>query len=215
MAVVIKTNMHSGTHVDAPLHFVSGGLDVSQIPLDRLHGTALVVDLSHQVEEWTVVTRSMVESALPDQIREDDILIIHYGWHKYSWVGEENNEERYFVRCPGPSVDLVEWIVEKKLKWVGCDCPSFEHPLWTGFRDMRPDLCRAFEERFGAPIEELLPARHMFHSHRRLLARNILHVDNIGGDISEVLGRRVTVGAFPWRFYGGEASICRLVAFAE
>jgi kynurenine formamidase len=30
-----------------------------------------------------------------------------------------------------------------------------------------------------------------------------------------VLNRRCQIGAFPWKFVGGEASICRIVAFIE
>ena len=36
---------HTGTHLDAPAHFVAGGMTVDQIPLDHLCGEALVLDL--------------------------------------------------------------------------------------------------------------------------------------------------------------------------
>jgi kynurenine formamidase len=50
-------------------------------------------------------------------------------------------------------------------------------------------------------------------AHRRLLERAQLHVDQAGGDLDAVPAERVTLGIFPWRYRGGEASICRLVAF--
>ena len=40
-------------------------------------------------------------------------------------------------------------------------------------------------------------------------------VQNLGGDLALVLNRRCVVGAFPWKFVGGEASICRIVAFLD
>ena len=44
---------------------------------------------------------------------------------------------------------------------------------------------------------------------------NIPMLENLGGEIAEVAGRRIDVGAFPWRWVGGEASICRVVAFVN
>jgi arylformamidase len=37
---------HTGTHVDAPSHFVVGGKTIDQVPLDRLMGEALVIECS-------------------------------------------------------------------------------------------------------------------------------------------------------------------------
>jgi arylformamidase len=46
-----------------------------------------------------------------------------------------------------------------------------------------------------------------------LLERGQLHVDQAGGDLDAVDDERVTLAIFPWRYRGGEASVCRLVAF--
>ena len=48
----IHTGEHTGTHLDAPVHWVSGkdGLDVSQAPLSTLVGAAAVIDMTAQVE---------------------------------------------------------------------------------------------------------------------------------------------------------------------
>jgi kynurenine formamidase len=44
-----------------------------------------------------------------------------------------------------------------------------------------------------------------------------VHVENMGGEIAapELQNRRLTLGAFPWKFKGGEAAFCRAVAFVE
>jgi arylformamidase len=42
----ISTSVHVGTHVDAPDHFLGNGQTVEKIPLDRLVGPALVIELS-------------------------------------------------------------------------------------------------------------------------------------------------------------------------
>lgn len=40
-------NTHTGTHVDAPSHFIKNGNSIDQIPLDRLIGAATVIDVSN------------------------------------------------------------------------------------------------------------------------------------------------------------------------
>lgn len=42
----LELGSHTGTHVDAPLHFLPGGEGVDRLPLDALIGPALVVDLT-------------------------------------------------------------------------------------------------------------------------------------------------------------------------
>src|SRR5881296_2856391 len=41
---------HGGTHLDAPLHFAEGRLSTDQIPLARLTGPAVVIDVSSQAD---------------------------------------------------------------------------------------------------------------------------------------------------------------------
>ncbi len=37
----------------------------------------------------------------------------------------------------------------------------------------------------------------------------------VGGDIERVLNTRCIIGAFPWKFEGGEACPCRILAFLD
>lgn len=41
----LTCDVHTGTHIDAPAHFIPGGNTVTQIPLDVLIGEAIVADL--------------------------------------------------------------------------------------------------------------------------------------------------------------------------
>jgi transcriptional regulator with XRE-family HTH domain len=42
---------------------------------------------------------------------------------------------------------------------------------------------------------------------------DIIHIENLGGQIDQVLDQKVQFGCFPWRFQGGEAAFCRAVVF--
>ena len=46
---VLSMGAHSGTHIDAPMHFVADGAPIDQVSLDRLIGPARVIDISDSV----------------------------------------------------------------------------------------------------------------------------------------------------------------------
>lgn len=53
---------HSGTHIDAPAHFIEGAAGVDQVPLDSLIGPCLVVDLTAAQHP---ICRGLLEDCLP------------------------------------------------------------------------------------------------------------------------------------------------------
>ena len=215
---IVETNMHTSTHVDAPYHFSSRGWDLAEIPMDHLCSTGLVVDISDRISEYDLITRDIIEESVPEgeSLRKEDILILYTGWERYCFEGEDPDEETYFCKVPGPDRETVDWCIDMDFKWVGIDCPSFEHGLNTDIRNMRPDLVEEMEEKFGQPLEEILPEDEMLYAHRIFLGENNqLIVENLGGDLSTILGQRATFGAFPWKWNNGEASMCRVVAFLD
>ncbi len=46
----IKMSVHTGTHIDAPKHFINNGKTIGQIPLEKLIGDVLVVSIDDEVE---------------------------------------------------------------------------------------------------------------------------------------------------------------------
>ena len=125
------------------------------------------------------------------------------------------DEAKYMCMHPGGAEELADWIIEMKFKWTGFDCGSADHPMNTSIRDRRPDIRKKYEKMIGKNVEEEFPEENLFVMHRKVFPHNILHVENIGGDIDNALNVRCKIGAFPWRFLGGESSICRVVAFIE
>ncbi len=69
-------NLHTGTHVDAPLHFIKDGKDITKISLDALMGAAKVLDASTQEVisvEW-LMTKNLFKGdrVLFKTMKEDD-----------------------------------------------------------------------------------------------------------------------------------------------
>ena len=217
----ITTTLHVGTHLDAPAHFLSGGKFIGDLPLEWLHGPACVVDLEamglgdydvygpEHFEQWEARTGIAIE--------RDDILIIHTGYHRYypeNWADRSKvDETRYFVRHPGPTRAFAEWVLERGIRWIAVDAGSADHPMNTVIRRIREDEAEDAEQKLGRSLDELFPKADYQIMHTLLFPHDVIHIENLGGAIDEVLDQRITFGCFPWRFQGGEAAFCRAVAF--
>ncbi len=209
----IETPLHISTHLDAEMHIKSGGADIASIPLDVLVGEGVIVDLRDVAGDCSLIRPEHITKKVP--VREGDILIYHTGWHRFYNGCREEDEVRYFCKHPGGGRAMAEWIVAMKLKWTGFDTGSGDHPMNTSIRNKRPDLAREYAARTGRDPEVEFPERDLFVMHHVPFGAGIVHVENAGGDIEQVLNRRCVIGCFPWRFVGGEASMCRVVAFLD
>lgn len=210
---IIETPLHIGTHLDSEMHIISGGKDIASVPLTTLFREGVIADISDDVADFSIIKPEHIEKQV--EVREGDIVIYHTGYHKYFNGENEEDEVRYFCRHPGGGPELAQWIVDKKLAWTGFDCGSADHPMNTSIRRMRPDIRREYERSHDVNVEEEFPEEGLFVMHHVPFGAGIVHAENIGGDIDQVLNRRCLIGAFPWRLEGGEAGICRIVAFVE
>jgi kynurenine formamidase len=220
---VINTTLHVGTHLDAPAHFLSGGKFIGDFHPDWLVGPACVVDLERMgVGDYELYGPEHFERWESDtgiKIEENDILVIHTGYHRYypeNWLDRsEVDEEKYFLRHPGPTRAFAEWLLERKVRWLALDVSSADHPMNTVIRNIRPDEAELADQKLGRSLDEVFPKADYQIMHTIPFRHDVIHVENLGGEIDQVLDQRVTFGCFPWRFQGGEAAFCRAVAFTE
>lgn len=221
-AQYIMTSNHMGTHLDAPRHFVTAGKTIDELPLDWLYGPGVIVDISAEMSELELFTPEQLESKA--QIEDGDILYIHTGWHRHGQFGEAPDEEKYIQRHPGPHYSLVEWLLDKKIHLWGVDMISTDHPmnlpigrfLGKGGLEHWQRVRRQCEIKFGAEnMDTLFPERAYQLTHNALFPHDCFHVENLGGEIGNpaLHNKRLVLGAFPWKFKGGEAAFCRAVAF--
>jgi kynurenine formamidase len=221
----IDTALHVGTHIDGAMHGTDGMGDMASYPMDFLVGPGAVVDVSKHMDDWAVITPEMIEGA-PVEVKEGDILVLHTGWHRY-WEGQPQQDlVRYFCMHPGGKIELLEWMLKKKIKWFGIDCGSGDHSMNTSIRLMRPDLAKRFEQKVGMSCEAFFGeygyvhnksgrqiTENIFPFHSYAFQEGLIHAENIGGDIELMLNQRAVIGAFPWRYEGLEACPCRIVCF--
>lgn len=206
----ITTFMHCTTHADSPAHVIEGAPYTDEIPLESYYGTGVVVDIPKG--KWEVITPDDLERARP-RIEKGDIVIIHTGWHHHY-----SDSRLYFAYSPGLYREAGEWFVERGVKAVGVDHQALDHPLATaigphGPGPLLPDVCEEYRRETGRDVVEDFPEWEPCH--RLLLGNGIMGWENVGGDIDEVVGKRVTIAGFPIRWEKGDGSIVRLVAMVE
>jgi kynurenine formamidase len=214
---VVTHSNHVGTHLDGEIHFYTPGKDMAELELNFLVNDGVIVDLSDAVGDYQVYTSQMVEERV--EVKEGDILLIHTGYHHFGWDQPTADEIRYMVKHPGPDREFAEWAKKKKLKWLGVDCGSADHPMNTIIRDWMPRQAReaegVFQKKYSMSLAEFYDDSKYQLMHIEMFPHGIIHAECLGGDIDLLLNQRVQVGFFPWRFVDGEASIGRCVAFVD
>ncbi|HEY70536.1 MAG TPA: cyclase family protein [Anaerolineae bacterium] len=214
---IVTHSNHLGTHLDGEIHFHTPGKDIASLDFDFLYGPGVIVDLSDACGDYEVYTSKMVEERV--EVREGDILLIHTGYHRYGWDQPLADEIRYMVKHPGPDREFAQWCLKKKIKWLGVDCGSADHPMNTIIRTWMPRQAKeadeVFKAKYGKPMAEVFTDDKYQLMHLDLFPHGIIHAECLGGDIDLLLNERVDIGCFPWRFVDGEASISRIVAFVD
>jgi kynurenine formamidase len=206
----ITTTMHATIHIDAPAHVVQGTPFIDEVPLPHFFGTGIVVGMP---KKWDFITGDDLEAACGHAIRPGDVLIINTGWHKQYEDGD------YFAYCPGFVPSAGEWMVKKGVKVVGHDTQANDHPLATAIGPQRngpllPHLEQEWgEHRGGGDWKKDFPAGEPVH--QILFKNGILGIENVGGDLDAVTGKRCTFAFFPWNWERGDGCIIRLVAMID
>lgn len=115
----IVLGSHSGTHMDAPRHFLAGGGSVDNLPLDVLAGRARLVDFSH-LPPLTAITPDMLAAATGGSVPSR--LVLRYGWDRF-WGGAE-----YYQGHPYLSKAAARWLVAGGLRLLGMDTAMADNP---------------------------------------------------------------------------------------
>ncbi|HUW69325.1 MAG TPA: cyclase family protein [bacterium] len=208
---------HIGTHLDGEIHFYTPGKDIASLDMDFLVHEGAIVDLSDVVGEYDIYTSKMVEDRV--EVKEGDILIIHTGFHHNGWDQPTGDEIRYMIKHPGPDREFAEWAKKKKLRWIGVDCGSADHPMNTKIRDWMPkqaaECDRHFQKKYGKTLDQVFSEDKYQLMHIEMFNVGLIHAECLGGDIDLLLNQRATIGCFPWRLVDGESSVARIVAMVE
>ncbi len=181
---------HSGTHLDAPVHFDPGGLTVDCIPAEKLLAPGVVVDVSsavktnvdyrvtaQDVESWT-----MAHGAIPSGA----VVFFRTGWAE-RWPSQENYMNAHangIMHFPGLSVETGHYLLESA------------HPVGIGIDTASIDY---------GPSED-------FPVHHTTLSAGLYHLENVANlDLLPAAG--FIVITLPLKLGGGSGAPARVIAF--
>ncbi|MGH3501069.1 MAG: cyclase family protein [Nocardioidaceae bacterium] len=114
-ATAVSQSVHTGSHIDAPLHCYEKGGTTSEIPLDQVIGSAVVVGCT-QVEPEQPVDVAVLEAARVE-VLAGDIVVLHTGWSDKMW----GRFPEYFTRSPYLAPEAAEWLVARRPNAIAFD----------------------------------------------------------------------------------------------
>lgn len=186
---------HGGTHIDAPIHFAEGGLTVDEIPLEKLMGNAIKIDVSANAlndEDYLISVEDLLawEKQENTEIPEGSIVLLHTGFSKYypnktKYLGTNERGEQAVQKLhfPGLSEEAAKWIVENRnINAIGIDTPSIDYGQSEYFR-----------------------------SHVILLSENIPAFENLT-NLDQLPSKGFEIIALPMKIKGGSGAPLRIVA---
>ena len=111
---------HTGTHIDAPYHFLKKGQKIHQIVTRRLVTEAILIKIRKVANKS--ITKDDIQKFEKKYGKIDDgsTVIFHTGWQK------NLKKESYFLKNPGLAVSAAKYLASKKINMVGIDSPSID-----------------------------------------------------------------------------------------
>lgn len=190
-----ETAEHGGTHIDAPIHFAANAQTVDEIPLRKLMGPAIKIDVSSKAmndPDYLISIDDLTgwEKEQQMQIPDGSIVLLHTGYsgfypdrEKYMGTAERGEEAVKKLHFPGLSPEAAQWLVDKRnIHAIGLDTPSIDYGQSRDFR-----------------------------SHVILLSQNIPAFENLT-NLDQLPVKGFEVIALPMKIKGGSGAPLRIIA---
>jgi arylformamidase len=107
----IDMGAHTGTHVDAPVHFIEGAPGVELLDLNVLVGPVLVIDIT---QEESISAENLKSKKIDEGLER----ILFRTRNSEFW---ESSPDEFHSDFVGITADGAEWLVKKSIKLVGID----------------------------------------------------------------------------------------------
>ena len=179
---------HGGTHIDSPIHFAEGKDTVDKIPLEKLIGNGIKIDVSKQgINNWdyqiTVEDLTNWEKE-HGQIPDNAIVLLQTGFGrfypdkaKYLGTDKRGDDAVKDLHFPGLHPKAAEWLVKnRKINAIGLDTASIDYGQSTEFK-----------------------------SHVILMSENIPAFENVA-NLDKLPAKGFKVIALPMKIKGGSGS---------
>ena len=111
---------HTGTHMDAPYHFLEKGAKIHEISLKKLVSSAVLIKSRKKSDEPITKTDIQKFEKKHGKITGFSTIIFCTGWQR------NLQKDYYFTKNPGLSVSAAKYLASKKISLVGIDSPSID-----------------------------------------------------------------------------------------
>lgn len=111
----VSQGLHTGSHVDSTLHCYPDGETMAEVSLDRVIGSAQVVDCTDVASSQPVTARHVERYA--DRIKPGDIVLLRTGWTDQRW----GKFPEFFTESPYLDVEAARWLAGREIKALGFD----------------------------------------------------------------------------------------------
>lgn len=148
---IVSMSTHTGTHVDPPIHFVQDGATIDELPLERLVGEALVVDVRGI---GTIGARELEALELPADVER---LLFLTDWSA-RWA---EPSPAFPKSVTGLSVEGARWLIARGVLLVGTDFISIESADDATFPVHRALLGANIAIVEGLDLREAPPGRYV------------------------------------------------------
>lgn len=113
----LAINEHTGTHVDAPLHFSADGNSVDEIPVDKLVAPLCVIDIAARAAESAdaQVTPDDIKAwiAANGEIPANACVAMHSGWGGKTGSADFRNFDGKAMHFPGFHLEAAKMLMEE------------------------------------------------------------------------------------------------------
>jgi len=111
---------HTGTHMDAPYHFLEKGAKIHEISLKKLVSEAILIKSKKKNGESITKIDIQKFEKKHGKIVSFSSVIFYTGWQR------NLQKKSYFTKNPGLSVSAAKYLASKKINLVGIDSPSID-----------------------------------------------------------------------------------------
>jgi kynurenine formamidase len=185
---------HGGTHLDSPVHFAKGRYTVDELPLEKLIGAAIVIDVTTQCASNPDYLVSVADfenwEKRNGRIPAGTIVLLRTGFgklypdrKKYLGTDERGAEAVAKLHFPGLDPAAARWLTQSRsIKAIGLDTASIDYGQST-----------------------------LYETHRALYARDIPALENVAS-LDRLPPTGTLLIALPMKIGGGSGAPVRVVA---
>lgn len=184
---VLSIHNHTGTHIDAPKHFVDDGRAISEYALDELIFINPVVVDCLKSEESLITPDDLKHAS--QMLQKSDCLLLHTGFWKY------RDEGRYRTHNPGIAPETILWIRKEypNIRCIGIDTISITSFQYRSIGREAHKAAFIIKEGLGEPL---------------LLIEDL--------DLSKVISSKLKlIIVLPWQVIGIDSAPCSVLAEVE